>query len=391
MNQHLSEGYLRAALDGELSETELQHLNTCPTCQARREKIRLQIQPAAEGLSFLAASAQEPAPAAKKALKDFYQLKTTPKENFIFKKIFAYPIMKFGLAVVLILVFVLSVPSTRAMADQLLNLFRVQHVVIVPVDFTGIQRLTGNSTLGSQISNLISRSVSVDQKPGKLVNATDADQASQLAGFTVRLPQGMTTSHLSVRNTAAFSFKVDRTKAQTLLNEAGRSDLILPASVDGAEVSINIPASVSAAYGTCPVPGLEDNGLNLESGGSAGRNYPDCVLLVEITSPVVSAPANVDIAQLAQIGLELTGMSTDQATTFTKTIDWNSSLVVPIPKNAATYEQVTIDDVTGTLIQRPADDEPEYILLWIKNGIIYAISSLGTDSEHAIEMANSLP
>jgi hypothetical protein len=83
-------------------------------------------------------------------------------------------------------------------------------------------------------------------------------------------------------------------------------------------------------------------------------------------------------------------MSSDQAAQFTKTIDWTSSLVIPIPRNAATYEQVTVDGVTGTLIQRPADDAPQYILLWVKDGIIYAISSLGSNSQQAIQMANSL-
>lgn len=309
----------------------------------------------------------------------------------MFKKMFTSPVLRIGLALVLILVVVLSIPATRALADQLLNLFRVQQVVVLPVDYTGIQQLTGNSALGSQLSDLISSSVSVDQKPGNPVTASDARQASQLAGFTVRLPQGMSPSRISVENAAAFSFKIDLAKAQALLNEAGRSDLVLPASIDGGVVSVNIPSSVSVAYGTCPQPGLADTGLGVNSGGSSGRRYPDCVLMEETPSPTVSAPAGVDIAQLAQIGLEFTGMTSDQAAAFARSVDWTSSLVIPIPKNAATYEQVTVDGVSGTLIQRPADDAPQYALLWVKNGILYAISSLGTDSQHAIQMANSLP
>jgi hypothetical protein len=309
----------------------------------------------------------------------------------MFKKMFASPILQIGLAIVLILAVVFAIPSTRALADELLNLFRVQQVVVVPIDYTGIQQLTGNDTFGKQISDLISSSTTVTQKPGEPTTATDADQASQLAGFTVRLPQGMTPTRISVENAAAFTIKIDRTKAQALLDEAGRSDLVLPDSIDGADVSVNIPASASAAYGTCPEPGAEKSGLDINPGGSAGRRYPDCVLLAEIPSPTVSAPAGVDVAQLAQIGLEFTGMTADQAAAFTQSVDWTSSLVVPIPKNAATYEQVTVDGVTGTLIQRPADDAPQYALLWVKDGILYAISSLGTDSQQAIQMANSLP
>jgi hypothetical protein len=391
MSQHLSDGQLRAALDGELAEAELQHLNACSTCQARREQIRVQVLPAAERLSFLIASAQERTPDAPGALKDFYRHNKTRKENSMFKKLLASPILQIGLAIILILAVVFAIPSTRALADQLLNLFRVQQVVVVPIDYTGIQQLTGNDTFGKQISDLISSSTTVTQKPGEPTTATDADQASRLAGFTVRLPQGMTPTRISVENAAAFTIKIDRTKAQALLDEAGRSDLVLPDSIDGADVSVNIPASASAAYGTCPEPGVEKSGLDINPGGSAGRRYPDCVLLAEIPSPTVSAPAGVDVAQLAQIGLEFTGMTADQAAAFTQSVDWTSSLVVPIPKNAATYEQVTVDGVTGTLIQRPADDAPQYALLWVKDGILYAISSLGTDSQQAIQMANSLP
>ena len=114
------------------------------------------------------------------------------------------------------------------------------------------------------------------------------------------------------------------------------------------------------------------------------------MILAEIPSPIVSAPSDVDVAQLAQIGLEFTGMTSEQAAAFTQTVDWNSTLVVPIPKNAATYEQVTVDGVTGNLIQRPADDAPQFVLIWIKDGIVYSIGGLGTNSQQAIDMANSL-
>jgi hypothetical protein len=36
-------------------------------------------------------------------------------------------------------------------------------------------------------------------------------------------------------------------------------------------------------------------------------------------------------------------------------------------------------------------DAPQFSLIWVKDGIIYAISGLGTDSKQAIKMANSLP
>jgi len=98
----------------------------------------------------------------------------------------------------------------------------------------------------------------------------------------------------------------------------------------------------------------------------------------------------VDVAQLAQIGLEFSGMSAEQAAAFTQTVDWTSTLVIPVPRNAATYEQVSVDGVTGTLIQRPADDAPQFVLVWVKDGVVYSIGGLGTNSQKALDMANSL-
>ena len=390
MNKHLNDGQLRAALDQELDEAGMLHLENCPACRRRQTRIMAETKQAAVGLSFLASPAGQPGPDARSALIRFHQRNDSRKEISMFKKLFASPTLRVGLAIVVILAVVFSFPQARAFAGQFLNLFRVQQVVVVPVDFTGMQSLTGNDTLGKQVSDLIASSVTSQQNPGTPVTATDAAQASQLAGFTVRVPPGMTPSRLSVENAAAFTLKVDVAKVQALLNESGRSDLVLPTSINGENVSVNIPASVSLAFGTCPDPAAPDTG-GLNSGGSAGRRYPDCIILAEIPTPTVSAPADLNIAQLAQIGLEFSGMTSDQAAAFVQTVDWTSTLVIPLPKNAAIYDQVNVDGVTGTLIQRPADDAPQYALLWVKNGIIYAISSLGTNSQQAIQMANSLP
>ena len=391
MSEHLNAGQLRAALDGELKDASLRHLEKCPTCQERQILIKETAQSAAGNLAFLASPARQSGQTAKTALNHFTQRVTNQKEISMLKRLFSSRSLQVGLAIVLVLAVVISVPSTRALAEKFLNLFRVQQVVVVPVDFTGMQQLTGNDTLSKSVSELIASSVTADQKPGAPTTAPDAGKASQMAGFTVRVPQSMTPSRISVEGSAAFSIKIDVTKAQSLLNEAGRSDLVLPSSINGEEVSVKIPASASVAFGTCPDPANLDNGSGMHTNGSAGRQYPDCVLLAEIPTPVVSAPADLNIAQLAQIGLEFTGMTSEQAAAFTKTVDWTSTLVIPLPKNAATYKQVSVDGVTGTLIQRPADDAPQYALVWVKNGIIYAISSLGTNTQQALQIANSLP
>lgn len=312
----------------------------------------------------------------------------------MFRKLFSSPLIRYGASAALVIALVLAFPATRALAGELLNLFRVQRVAVVPVDFTGMEQLNG--AVGQNISQLISDSITMKKEPGDPVNVATTDEASQLAGFHVRAPQGVTPSRINVMSGASFTFTIDRAKAQSLLNEAGRSDLVLPEEVDGADVSVNIPSSVSIAFGTCPDPSNESEAererkREMETSGSPGRIYKDCIILAQVPSPEVSAPASLDIAKLAQLGLEFTGMTAEQAAQFTSNVDWTSTLVVPIPKNAASYQQIPVDGVTGTLIERPSDDAPQFALLWIKDGIIYTIGGLGSNSQKALEIANSLP
>jgi hypothetical protein len=385
---HLTDGELRAALDGELESGQAHHLETCPDCQARRQQMQTSSFETGRLLAFLR-PADETGPTARQAWARFSQKVSQQKELSMIRTWFSRPLVRFGTAALVLLVLVLAFPSTRALTGQLLNLFRVQQVQVVPVDFTGLEQLTGDGALGNQFTQLIADSVEMQQEPGEPVAAASAEEASQLAGFNVRIPAGMTPSQINVTSSAAFSLTLDRTRAQALLDEAGHSDLVLPASVDGAEISVVIPASVSVAFGTCPRPGSGVSANNEQS--TTERRYPNCIILAQIPSPSVNAPAGLDIEALARVGLEFTGMSREEAAELTSNVNWTSTLLVPIPRNAAIHEQVSVDGVTGTLLQRTSSETPQFALLWVKDGIIYAISGLGRNSQQAVDMANSLP
>ncbi|HEX9014322.1 MAG TPA: hypothetical protein VF813_12420, partial [Anaerolineaceae bacterium] len=273
MNKHLTDGQLRAALDRELSQEDQLHLDGCAQCQRSLESVRSAVQQASRGLAFLVPAGSERVPAAGPALAHFHQQTLLKKETSMFQKIFASRALRFASAVVVILAVAMAVPATRAMASQLLSLFRVQHVTVVPLDLTGMQQLTGNNIYGKQIGQLISSSTTVTQKPGEPVAVTSAAQASQVTGFGVRLPAGMTPAEMYVEGGAAFSFKVDRARAQALLDEAGRKDLVLPASIDGADIAVKIPASLSVGYGSCPKPSGDEPGVAMDMNGAVRSQY----------------------------------------------------------------------------------------------------------------------
>lgn len=287
-----------------------------------------------------------------------------------------------GLSVIVLLAITLTLPPVQAWAGDLLALFRVQKIVVLPVDTTRLSELGNNTLLGRQMSQLFSDSVQVTKEPGKPKVVANAAAASQAAKFTVRLPSNRTDApQITVQDNASFNFKVNRARAQSLLDEAGFKRYQLPASLDGALIQVDIPYGVTAAYGDCPKPDSDPN--------APSSRPTNCILFVQMPSPSVNAPADLDIEQLAVIGLQFLGMSEPQAREYSKTVDWTSTLVIPIPRNGATYKQISVDGVTGYLIQQ-TNYGPQYTIVWVKNGIIYAIGGTGMDASTGLAMANSL-
>src|SRR5512141_2874984 len=111
MNKHLTDGELRASLDGELDFTGMSHLSACTDCQARQEQLLAESQRTARRLAFLT-PADEPAPAARRAWSRFNQRLLAQKENSMIKRWFAFPAVRVAAAVTVLLALVLAFPST---------------------------------------------------------------------------------------------------------------------------------------------------------------------------------------------------------------------------------------------------------------------------------------
>ena len=61
---------------------------------------------------------------------------------------------------------------------------------------------------------------------------SNAATASKVAGFPVQLLLGQTPSSLLLESGIGMNMKLDGDRIQSILDEAGRSDLRIPASVD---------------------------------------------------------------------------------------------------------------------------------------------------------------
>ena len=82
-------------------------------------------------------------------------------------------------------------------------------------------------------------------------------------------------------------------------------------------------------------------------------------------------------------------MTATQARDLGQSIDWKSTLVLPMPRSSSTASQVTVAGTQGTLIGGSGRRGPDYVLIWVKNGIIYGLVGHGEGSD-AVALANSL-
>jgi hypothetical protein len=306
----------------------------------------------------------------------------------MFNRIFArqYRLAWVAIGIVGILVLALFFPPVQAIANSFLGLFRVEQITVEQVNPGDLPNQLGSS---SQFENLIAQDVQVEEL-GEPELVEDAAEASELAGILVRLPTDITGAReLEVQPGTRISMNVDLAKIRALLNEVGMGDMELPDQLDGAQVNMELPRAVTASYGECNFDSESAREAGIDPDGPPPRMV-NCTTLVQMESPAINAPPGIDIAGLGQAFLVAMGMSPEEAANFSRQVDWTTTLVLPIPRYGTEYQEVSVDGVTGTLIQQSLEEHmPQYMLIWVKGGVLYALTGSGNVS-NALAIAGSL-
>ncbi|HTV55821.1 MAG TPA: zf-HC2 domain-containing protein [Terriglobia bacterium] len=386
----LSDGQLRAKIDDELSQQELidldRHLSSCGRCRQRLGAAAAEAERIGQMLSTL-----DPADGFAKdsqtALLGFQARQASAPVHAGFRRtlssvFYAHPFPAWGAAAMTTLIVILAVfAPARSLAQRVLDMLRVQRVAVVPVSLSA---MPGRNTVET-VSRILSDQVVVTLSPGKPQAVASASQASQLAGFQVRMLTGQSEApQIFVQGERAFVMTLNQSRLQEVLSALGRPDLEIPPSVDGSTIAVHIPKAVYVQYGNCP--------HHTSQGGPPQASAAmGCTAIVQVPSPTVSVPPGLNIDQLAEIALQAAGMTAEEAEAFCQTVDWSSTLVVPIPSGVTSSMQVSVDGVEGTLITHtPRNGHPAgYDLIWVKNGIMYSIWGFGS-AESALGVAGSL-
>jgi hypothetical protein len=280
-------------------------------------------------------------------------------------------------AIAAVLVAVLLLPNSAALANQFLSLFRVQQFQTVPVTKQDVKALSSRPIpTFNDLGTLQIQSNSLQTHE----NLTQA-QAAQLVKFSIStpnsLPQGISgTPDFSVIGAGHGTFTFDISKAHAYFVKNGYGNVSIPANLDGATFDVTTTAGVVIAY---------------------GNQTTTQFMVVEFPSPLVSATGSASLQELRDVALSLPGLP-PQLVAQLRQIDLNSGVVpLPIPTGIDS-QSITVHGTKGLLLTSNISTTiPELkkfpagsALVWQTHGIIYAIGGTVSNTNQLLNSANSL-
>jgi len=380
----IDEGLLRAYLDQALSDEEMamvkKQLAGSPEAQAMLARLGQGRDDVTSHLDALA-----PAPAVQLSTPQAWQRFQTSitgqssqpldkKERInqmsnpsFFKR---YQPAIITVAVIAIVAVSLSFAPVRAVAGNLLRVFRVQTVQVVPVDKEHVQSMRDNPQIRGILEDLKAE-VKVISGGGEPEEVDSLAQADEKVAFTVTritaLPDGLgEPTKIEVAQQQIVEMNLDKALLDALF-EAAEIEVNLPDSLNEQPIVVTQPDTVMQRWQ------VEDNRLEF----------------IQMTSPSVEYPDDLDLNALGAAGLQFLGMSKDEAEALSDTIDWANTLILPVPKDGQiSVSEVSVNGAKGFLfINQEAGDEAA--VMWNQNGMTFFING-DYSAEQMIEMAQSV-
>jgi hypothetical protein len=247
------------------------------------------------------------------------------------------------------------------------------------VDAARLEKLRDlNTAAGKNPSMLIFDETEVVHDPGAPQIFHDAIAAGAAAGMTVltasNLPNGLASDTVRVEGAGEAKLTFNASKMQSLLQTLGINDVQIPAGLDRAQITVRMSPAVITPY--------KHDGLE--------------VVLIQAHSPEVSAPAGVDLERVGEMALRVIGLDADEARKFARSVDWRSTVIVPVPTNVSTFREVDVRGRRGLLVTTngaPAGTDLQgrrgAVLMWTEGDMVYGLHG-NTRSEDLLIIANSL-
>jgi hypothetical protein len=277
--------------------------------------------------------------------------------------------------------FAFTLPAVQAGAQAFLDFFRVKQFTGVQFDPERLQSLESSGINPEAIFGKIEPLTDAPQEPVSYATVAEAGAA---AGLRVRtpawVPPGFEPSGVMASSEHAARITINVAGLQAVLDTLGLADAELPANLDGQTATVRVPPIVTQTY-------VNDDFVSERTGETIARS----VHVIQAESPDVAFPAGLDLSKLAYAALRVFGMPRDEAYRMSVTIDWRTTLIVPVPSKALAYRPINVAGNEGLLITGVAHDEtfPGGVLMWSAGGETFAVAGAVGDSE-LLEIAQTL-
>ncbi len=376
-----NDGTLRSLADGELSASErkavIEHVAGCETCSAKVIKVRNSAQ---QVQSWMAGLGGEDIDMDVRAAYSRYQMAVEDRAASRWNRWLLWlrtPQFSAAASAVAIILLLSFFAPAQVWAQHFLQLLRIQKLAVVPIDSSAFTHAGLPDGASRALAQMISDDVVVTIKPNAPTAVSDVATAQARVGFNVEALDALgAPQHINVEDEGAFHMTLDVDRIRGVLEEAGRTDIQVPSSVNGSTVAVAVAKGVTMLYGNC-------------GDGKGKPSEGNCISFLQIPSPKVSVPPDLNMQALAEAGMQLAGVSSNEASTFAKNVDWTSTLVIPVPLEAS-YRTVAVDGVNGMLIEMAAKGayRGSYDLIWIKDGVVHAVNGRGNSSQVLAAVAN---
>jgi hypothetical protein len=351
-------GALRAYLDNELPSHELlamtSHLGGCERCRAELSELGRQ---ASRAQTMLAPPYAPDPSSALTRLRAALPAESVPHQRRRTMTT-VRPTRRWIVAAVAIVLAVasLALAPVRAAADQLLQIFRVQNVVFVPVSRERVDQL---EQLNFDGKTLFVSEPKVTNNPAEPHDVATADEASVAVGFTLAQPRNLpmqpTSTSFTVTDRTVGEFQVNVESARQLLQLTGVTDITLPDALGAQPIVAEMAPMAMAKY--------------------TGGAYT--VELAQGRAPQLTLPDGVNLSDLGRAMLRVLGLSPDQADALASQIDWSSTLLVPVPADLSSVRQVSINGAPGVVVTGGGYSERSAQVYWQRGEQFFVLSIEG--------------
>lgn len=273
-----------------------------------------------------------------------------------------------------------TLPSVRAGARAFLDIFRVVNFAPVSVRSDQVRKFQRGTNV--ELPTLLGDQVQVLKEAGPPQIVSTPQEASAAAGVRVRLPAwlpvGLERSEFNVMGENAVRVTINTETVNSLIEALGIYDLRVPDEANGKSATVRVHPIVRVDYAT-------------------RGDRPKRVMLLQGRSPVAELPEGVELPVLAEIGLRILGLESGEAHRFANSVDWRTTLIVPVPADIANFRQIDVQGNPGLIIEttlQPHQQKSEQVqqgthIMWSSGGSVFVLMG-NVHREELFEIAQSV-